>query len=52
MLRKIVADNQKDWHEQLHEALWSYTTSVKLSTGVTLQLPSLTRFTVTMSLSV
>ena len=35
MLRKTVADNQKDWHERLPEALWSYKTSVRLSMGVT-----------------
>ena len=35
MLRKTVAENQRDWHERLPEALWSYRTSVQLSTGVT-----------------
>lgn len=35
MLWKTVADHQDDWHERLPEALWSYRTSVRVSTGVT-----------------
>ena len=38
MLRKTILENRKDWHERLPEALWSYRTSVRLSTGVTLFL--------------
>ena len=36
VLRKTVADHQRDWHERLPEALWSYRTSARVSTGVTL----------------
>ena len=35
MLRKTVSESQKDWHERIHEALWSYRTSTRRSTGTT-----------------
>ena len=36
MLRKTVSEKQIDWHEHIHEALWSYRTSNRTSTGTTL----------------
>ena len=35
MLRKTVSENQKDWHERIPDALWSYQTSTRRSTGTT-----------------
>ena len=35
MLRKTVSNSQRDWHEKLHEAIWSYRTSTRMSTGAT-----------------
>lgn len=34
ILKKIVDKNQRDWHEHLSKVLWSYQTSMRLSTGV------------------
>lgn len=30
-----LSENQYDWHERINDALWSYRTSTRLSTGVT-----------------
>ena len=35
MLSNTVSESQKDWHERIHEALWSYRTSTRRSTGTT-----------------
>ena len=35
MLRKTVSESQRDWHEKIPEALWSYRTSTRMSTGAT-----------------
>ena len=35
LLKKVVANNKRDWHERLNEALWAYCTTFRTATQVT-----------------
>ncbi|CAL8087446.1 unnamed protein product [Prunus armeniaca] len=35
ILKKMVSENKRDWHERLFEALWAYRTTICNSTGCT-----------------
>ncbi|KAJ4748823.1 RNA-directed DNA polymerase [Rhynchospora pubera] len=35
ILRKTIGDNQRNWHEKLHEALWAYRITHKTATQAT-----------------
>ena len=35
LLKKVVANNKRDWHERLNEALWAYCTTFRTATQET-----------------